>query len=101
MGKFCKFLILVVLVLLFLVSCNETLQTFVRFQNNSASKTVYAIWDGAITATLLPGQITEYREVKEGGHTLQWRNAADKKDLTTIGWPSLVAGEIYTFGYND
>jgi hypothetical protein len=51
--------------------------------------------------SLAPGQVSEYREANEGTHTIQWKNAATNKDLTTIGWPSLVAGDSYTFPYND
>lgn len=101
MDKFYKILVLAVLVLLFSASCNDILQTYVRFQNNSTTKTVMAIWDGANAATLAPGQITAYQEVNEGNHTIQWKNAANNKDLTTIGWPSLVAGESYTYSYSD
>jgi hypothetical protein len=101
MSKYVRILVLIALVLLFSTSCKELLQTYVRFQNNSATKTVYAVWDGVNMGNLTPGQTSEYREVNEGTHTIQWKNAATNKDLTTIGWPNLVAGEYYTYPYSD
>ena len=101
MSKQFRVMVLIALVLIFSASCNVLMQTYVRFQNNSASKTVYAVWDGVNMGSLAPGQTSEYREANEGTHTIQWKNAATNKDLTTIGWPSLVAGDSYTFPYND
>lgn len=101
MKKYACILVIIALVLLFSTSCKELLQTYARFQNNSATKSVYAVWDGVSMGTLAPGQTSDYREVNEGSHTIQWKNAATNKDLTTIGWPNLVAGEYYTYPYND
>lgn len=102
MKKYVYILVVIALVLLFSASCTELLpKTNVRFQNNSAAKAVYAVWDGVNMGTLTPGQTSDYREVNEGNHTIQWKNAANGKDLTTIGWPSLVAGQSYTYPYND
>lgn len=101
MKKYVRILVVIALVLFFSTSCNELLQTYVRFQNNSATKSVYAVWDGINMGTLTPGQTSDYREVNEGNHTIQWKNAANNKDLTTIAWPSLVAGQSYTYPYSD
>jgi hypothetical protein len=101
MKKFVCILVIIVVVLLFSASCKELLQTYVRFRNDSATKSVYAVWDGVNMGTLTPGQISEYREVNDGTHTIQWKNAATNKDLTTMGWPNLVAGEYYSFPYSD
>ena len=101
MSKQFRVMVLIALVLIFSASCNVLMQTNVRFQNNSATKTVYAVWDGVNMGSLAPGQTSEYREANEGTHTIQWKNAATNKDLTTIGWPNLVAGQYYTYPYND
>jgi hypothetical protein len=102
MKKFFIFLVLIVAVLLFSTSCAEVLGTTqVRFQNNSATKTVRAIWDGVNMGSLSPGQTSEYREANPGNHTIKWENAVTNKDLTTTAWPSLVQGQSYTFPYND
>ena len=101
MKKRITFLIVIVAALLFMTSCNHLLSTFVRFQNNSTTKTVWPIWDGGQAATLAPGQITEYQEINPGMHTIKWQNAANGKDLTTMAWPNAVEGEYYTFPYGD
>ena len=85
-----------------LSGCKELLgPTQVRFQNNSTSKTVEAIWDGSHAATLAPGQTSEYSEQNPGTHTIQWQNHSNGQALTTIAWPSLVEGQSYTFPYTD
>jgi len=98
-----KLMVFIGLLLLFSTSCSElfTTTSHVRFKNNSATKTVEAIWDGVRTATLAPGETSEYREVNPGNHTIKWQNAANNKKLTTLGYPSLVAGKYYTYPYND
>lgn len=101
MQKYVKFLFIIVIALFFTTSCKELLSTYVRFQNNSATKTVWPIWDGGKAATLSPGQITEYQEINPGSHTIKWKNAATNEDLTTTAWPNAVQGEYYTFPYND
>jgi len=101
MKKYIKFLIVIVVALLFTTSCVNLLSTYVRFQNNSASITACPIWDGSQAAALAPGQISDYREVNAGTHTIQWINAANNHDLTTTAWPNLVEGHYYTFPYND
>lgn len=101
MKKTFMFLILAVAILLFCSSCNELFLSKVRFQNNSATKTVMPIWDGINMATLAPGQITEYSQENPGSHTIKWKNAANNQDLTSLGYPNLVAGESSTFPYND
>jgi len=102
MKKIVKFLIIVSLILLFSTNCVEALlQTYVRFENRSATKTVKAIWDGISMGDLAPGEKTEYREVNSGNHTIQWKNALNNKDLTTMAWPNLVAGSQSTFPYVD
>lgn len=74
----------------------------VAFKNNSRSKTVCATWDGVSVSTggLLPGQTTDYRAANAGTHTIQWTDCRGGA-LTSIGWPNLVEGSIYTFPYND
>ena len=101
MKKVVAVLIVVVTALLFMTGCDHILSTYVRFQNNSATKTVRPIWDGANAGTLSPGQVTEYREINPGTHTIKWENAVTNKDLTTTAWPNAVEGESYTFPYND
>jgi hypothetical protein len=101
MRKYVKLLIVIVVALLFTISCDHILSTYVRFQNNSATKTVKPIWDGASAATLAPGQLTDYQEINPGMHTIKWVNAANNHDLTTTAWPNAVEGEYYTFPYND
>ncbi len=102
MKKYVRILVLIALVLLFSTSCTDALvKTNVRFRNDSATKSVYAVWDGSQMAALAPGAISEYQEVNSGTHTIQWKNAANNKDLTTMAWPNLVQGETYTFPYSD
>ena len=96
-----KIIIIVSLLILFFTSCSSLLVTFVRFENRSESKTVEPIWDGIKTATLAPGEITEYVETNPGNHTIQWKNASNGKVLTSLGWPNLVSGKNYTFPYTD
>ena len=96
-----KLVIIIGLFLLFSTSCSNLLSTYVRFENRSETKTVEAIWDGIRVAVLTPGEISEYREVNEGLHTIQWKNALNNNDLTTLGYPNLVAGSYSTFPYND
>ncbi len=102
MKKYARFLAVIALVLLFATSCTDVLvKTNVRFRNDSATKSVYAVWDGSRTETLAPGAVTAYQEANSGTHTIQWKNAATNKDLTTTAWPNLVQGESYTFPYSD
>jgi hypothetical protein len=75
--------------------------TQVRFPNNSASRTVEAIWDGARAATFAPGQTSNYSEQNPGTHTIQWKDHNNGKDLTTIAWPNLVEKQSYIFPYTD
>lgn len=100
MKHFSKFLIFITLFILISINCNVLLSTYVRFENNSTTtKTVNAIWDGINAVTLVPGQISEYIIENPGMHTLKWKNAATGKDLTSLGYPSLVQGQYYTFTY--
>ena len=102
MKNITRFLIVLIVVLLFSTSCFDSLlQTYVRFENRSGTKTVNAIWDGSIAATLAPGEITEYREVNPGSHTMMWDNALNSKALSSLSWPNLVAGHYYTHSYSD
>jgi len=101
MRNFIRFLIVIFLFQILFTSCDALLQTYVRFDNRSETKTVRAIWDGANMGDLAPGEKTEYREVNPGTHTLQWKNALNGKALTSIGWPNLVAGNQSTFPYTD
>lgn len=88
--------------LLSLSGCKSMLgDTQVRFQNNSSSKTVEAIWDGSNEGALGPGQTSAWETVNPGTHTIQWLDAKTGKALTTIAWPNLVQGETYTFPYTD
>jgi hypothetical protein len=96
-----KLMILIGLLLIFSTSCSTLLSTYVRFENRSATKTVEAIWDGIRSAVLTPGEISEYKEVNPGTHTIKWQNASNSKTLTTLGYPNLVEGKSYTFPYND
>lgn len=97
-----RFLIVIVVALLFSTSCFDSLlQTYARFENRSETKTVNAIWDGINVATLAPGEISEYREVNPGTHTIKWKNASNNKELTSLGYPNLVAGKYYTYPYSD
>jgi len=100
MEKRVKFLIVIMMALLFMTNCTDLVTTSVRFQNNSASKTVMPIWDGGNVATLAPGQTTDYQDANPGTHTIEWRDSAGKV-LTSMAWPDLVAGKNYTFPYND
>ncbi len=101
MKNIVKIFILLVLFLMLSTSCSELLTTYVRFDNRSATKTVKAIWDGVSMGDLAPGETTDYREVNSGSHTLQWKNALNNKNLTSMGWPNLVAGSSSTFPYTD
>lgn len=101
MRKTAKTLIILVAVLLVSSSCKSMLQTYVRFDNQSATKTVAAVWDGVRMAALAPGETSEYREVNEGTHTIKWILASNGKDLTSLAWPNLVAGSSLTFPYVD
>jgi hypothetical protein len=96
MKKEIIFLIVIVAALLFTTSCANLLSTYVRFQNNDATRTVCPIWDNIKVATLAPGQITDYKEVNSGSHTMQWLNP-DNSPATSIAWPNLVAGHYYTY----
>ena len=101
MKNITKILAVIFLVILFSTGCDVFLSTQVRFENRSETKTVKAIWDGINMGTLAPGEITEYREVNPGTHTIKWKNAANGKDLTSLGYPSLVEGKYLTFHYSD
>ena len=101
MRKITRIIIFVVLLFFLTGSCTELLSTYVRFRNDSTTKTVSAIWDGINSATLSPGEINEYRQVNPGIHTIQWKNANTGKDLTSLGYPNLVRGKSYTYPYND
>lgn len=92
-----KFVILILVVLFFTLSCREMLNTFVRFRNDSATTTVDAIWDGLREATLAPGNLSEYMEVNPGTHTIQFKETGTGKVLTNLGWPNLVQGTYTTF----
>ena len=93
----------VVLVGMFcVVGCEDLVNpaTKVRFRNDSATKSVYAVWDGISQGVLAPGGITSYREVNPGRHTVQWKKS-DGTVLTSPGWPDLVEGHLYTYPYSD
>ncbi len=98
---------LVIVGLVFLSACDELsndvpeVSTHVRFQNNSDHKTVDAIWDGALAATLTPHETSNYSEQNPGTHTIKWMDHNTHQDLTTTAWPSLVEGNSYTFPYDD
>ena len=87
-------------ILLLAAGCENPMGTCVRFENNSTTLTVYAVWDGIRMETLAPGETSEYHAVNPGSHTIQWHNAADGSSLTTIGWPSQVEGVYSTYPYN-
>ena len=72
--------------------------TKVRFRNDSATRTVVAVWDGMRAATLAPGGISDYQITTSGRHTIQWKNTSGTA-LTSIGWPDLEDGHKYTFPY--
>jgi hypothetical protein len=72
----------------------------VAFRNDSASKTVCAIWDGVSTGALPPGALSASRVANAGTHTIKWTDC-QSHDLTTMGWPNLVEGHSYTFPYQD
>lgn len=72
----------------------------VAFENESASKTVCAIWDGVSTGAISPGNKTDYRAENDGSHTIKWTDCHGT-DLTKTAWPNLVSGGIYTFPYKD
>jgi hypothetical protein len=93
-------LFITLLVIPFLSGCEDVYTTQVRFQNNSATLTVTAVWDGTSTGSLSPGSHSEYIEVNPGTHTIQWLSASGSA-LTSTGWPNLVEGKSYTFPYND
>ena len=103
MKQYIKCLLAIVGILFLATSCEDVFSTScsVGFKNNSASKTVYPVWDGGRAATLAPGQTSEYRTANPGTHTIQWKNAANNQDLTSMAWPNLVDGRSYTFPYND
>ena len=93
--------IVLVAVLLVTSSCKSFLQTYVRFDNRSASKTVAPVWDGVKLAALAPGETSSYKEVNPGNHTIKWVMASTNKDLTSLAWPNIVAGQSLTFPYTD
>lgn len=101
MKKNVKTFVLLFVVLMVASSCKSLLQTYVRFENQSTSKTVAVVWDGMRMAALAPGETSTYREVNDGTHTIKWVLASSGKDLTTTAWPNLVAGDYYTFPYTD
>ena len=101
MKNIAKIFVLIMILFFLTGSCTELLSTYVRFRNNSLTKTVNAIWDGVNTATLSMGETSEYIEVNPGNHTIQWKNANTGKTLTSLGYPSLVKGKNYTYPYND
>ncbi len=97
----CALLLTGVMLALVGSGCEDLKDTLVRFENNSQSKSVYAVWDNARYETLAPGQKTEWTRANPGTHTLQWFNAANGKPLTSLGWPNVPNGGNYTFPYND
>jgi len=101
MKNIVKLFIVFIIFLMLSANCSELLSTYVRFENRSGTKTVKAIWDGVSMGDLAPGEATEFRDVNEGTHTLQWKNALNNKNLTSMGWPNLVAGSSSTFPYTD
>lgn len=101
MKKYAVYAAVVALLALSASGCKELLQTQVNFRNDSAAKTVYAVWDGVRQQDLAPGESSPFQNVNPGTHTIQWKNAATGKDLTTVAWPNLVQGEGYTFPYKD
>ena len=94
-----KLLAIMMVALFFSAGCTDLLSTTVRFQNNSGI-TVCPVWDGTRIGNIAPGQVTDYREVNPGTHTIMWIDATGARNLTTIAWPNLVDGNAYTFPYN-
>lgn len=81
--------------------CEEVLgETLVRFKNNSRSLTVYPVWDGVRWDSLAPGEESSWERVNPGTHTLQWKNAANGKALTAVGWPNVTKGKSSQYPYN-
>lgn len=103
MNKYVKRLMVIASILVLATGCEDALtgRTRVRFRNDSATKTVYAVWDGTRVDNLAPGERSEYFAVNAGTHTVQWYNAANGRSLTSIGWPNIVSGNSSTFPYSD
>jgi hypothetical protein len=99
--------ILLVSILSFLLlasvwSCKDVLSNaHVRFQNNSATLTVDAVWDGSVVATVAPGLLSGYSDQAPGTHSLQWKDHATGAALTEVSSPAVLGGQDYTFTYTD
>ncbi len=81
-----------------MTGCEDDTEPRVRFENNSPSRTVYAVFDGMRMETLQPGQKTGYIKVGKGFHTVQWFDARTNRPVTSVAWPNLSSG-YHTFPY--
>jgi len=101
MKVYAGILIAILGILCLVTGCDEVISEQVSFKNNSASKSVYPVWDGFNMGTLAPGESSKARIVSTGTHTLQWNNASNNRALTSIGWPNIAEGSYNQFPYYD
>ena len=101
MKKYAGMLVVIVGMLWLATACDELVSEQVSFKNNSASKTVYPIWDGVNMGALAPGQTSSAHTVNPGTHTIQWMNASNNQVLSSIGWPNIAEGSYTQYPYND
>ena len=101
MMKYAGIMVMIAGMLCLATGCDDLISEQVSFKNNSASKTVYPVWDGVNMGALAPGEASEARSVNTGNHTLQWFDASNNKSLTSMGWPNIADGSYSQFPYND
>lgn len=83
----------------FIAGCSDgtfTGTATVNFKNVSESETVCAVWNG-VSYELDPGE-TDSTTANEGVHTFKWTDCYGT-DLSSLAWPDVVAGHVYTYTY--
>lgn len=78
-----------------LCEVNDTAE--VNFRNDSNNITMEVVWDGAVLATLDPGETSDDFTQNVGDHTCVFRNANTHENVCAMGYPNLAQCTVHTY----
>jgi hypothetical protein len=78
-----------------LCEINDTAE--VNFRNDSTTITMEVVWDGAVIATLDPGETSDDFTQNVGNHTSVFRNANTHENVCAIASPNLAQCTVHTY----
>lgn len=78
-----------------LCEVNDTAE--VKFRNDSDTITMEVVWDGAVLATLDPGETSDDFTQNVGEHTCVFRNANTHENACAIAYPNLAQCTVHTY----